>query len=111
MQGSPSVTARWAPVPWAPHYRVSDAGDVANPYGHVLKPRSNNGHPCVRLFRADDQPVAYHQVAHLVLEAFVGPAPAGRPRALHEDADIRNCALRNLRWASHGETCAHHRST
>jgi hypothetical protein len=44
-------------------------------------------------------------VHHLVLEAFVGPRPAGH-EAAHGDGDKTNNALANLRWATPKENAA-----
>jgi hypothetical protein len=41
------------------------------------------------------------KVAALVLEAFVGPAPAGTESCHHPDPSPTNNRLDNLRWATH----------
>lgn len=42
------------------------------------------------------------RVHRLVLEAFVGPAPAGT-EGCHNDGNPQNNALSNLRWDTHAE--------
>jgi len=44
-------------------------------------------------------------VHRLMLEAFVGPCPAGM-EALHRDCDTGNNSLRNLRWGTSAENSA-----
>lgn len=59
--------------------------------GYLLACLSLNG----SVFRAT--------VSRLVLEAFVGPAPADKPYACHGDRNPTNNALRNLRWGSNSD--------
>jgi hypothetical protein len=45
-------------------------------------------------------------LAALILETFVGPAPVGKPWALHKDGDPGNNALDNLYWGTPAENSA-----
>lgn len=45
-------------------------------------------------------------VARLVLFAFMGPPPKGKPCALHFDDDPNNNDLSNLRWGSRADNVA-----
>jgi hypothetical protein len=72
--------------------------------GRVLKLSLASGYPHVRL---GGRGRAY--VHHLVLEAFVGPRPAG-DQAAHGDGDRLNNVLGNLRWATPKENNGDKRS-
>lgn len=95
---------RWAPHPWADgRYEVSDLGRVRNAEtGELLGGWLEAGkYPCVRFHRVDEDG---HQsikryVGKAVLEAFVGPAPAGHV-CRYADTDPRHVALPNLSWVS-----------
>jgi hypothetical protein len=58
---------------------------------------AGSGYRSAKLGRA-----AQVYVHHLVLEAFVGPRPAGR-QAAHGDGDKANNVVTNLRWATRKE--------
>lgn len=100
---------RWAPVTgYAGIYEVSDRGrvrsvDRVTSHGHNLRGRPlaerplPNGRPRVALARNGKTVDAYSY--RLVLEAFVGPCPAGM-EALHWDDDHNNNHLSNLRWGT-----------
>jgi hypothetical protein len=89
------------------HYEVSSLGRVRSLprivrngrhlnrcRGKILRPfPPNKGYP--KLYLGADRNV---YVAHLVLEAFVGPRPSGLV-AKYADGDPANIALSNLRWA------------
>ena len=83
-------------------YRVSNTGLVIGPRGHVLSPmrtgtkRVGSQRSKVRL---STTPRDDRDVAHLVLEAFVGPRPHGCV-AMHLDDDSTNNAVDNLRWGT-----------
>lgn len=98
-------------VPGFPGYRVGDDGTVWSCLRRVglgigggcrivlgerwrrLKARTApDGYPYVQLRRRN-----YRKIHRLVLEAFVGPAPAGHI-ACHADGSKRNNRLTNLRW-------------
>lgn len=68
----------------------------------VLSPRLNpSGHQRVLIGNRDNW-----MISRLVLFAFVGPPPPGKPWALHEDDDPSNNTLPNLRWGSAKENKA-----
>lgn len=104
---------QWLPiVGYEGLYEVSNLGRVRslsrNDYGsrvttgRVLKlQQERSGHLICYLSRGNK--VKHGRVHRLVLEAFVGPAPKGKPYALHYDDDPKNNRLDNLRWGSHRE--------
>lgn len=101
---------RWLPVVGYPGYEVSDQGRVRSldrvltycrdgveihraHRGRLLSPGvMQSGHLLVVLGRGNV--LCVHK---LVLEAFVGPAPAGT-ECCHYDGDPANNRLSNLRW-------------
>ncbi|MFF1540504.1 NUMOD4 motif-containing HNH endonuclease [Microbacterium sp. NPDC058269] len=107
-------TENWLPIPgWEGLYEVSDLGrvrslDRLSPVrGGSLALRKGRvrslgtdryGRRCIPLSRNGVQTMK--QVHRLVLEAFVGPCPAGQ-EACHWDGDPTNNKLENLRWDSH----------
>jgi hypothetical protein len=116
-----AATEVWRPIARHEGYEVSDRGRVrsvdrvvtrmhrgravpARYKGRVLKLSTASGYPHVRL---GGRGRAY--VHHLVLEAFVGPRPAG-DQAAHGDGDRLNNVLGNLRWATPKENNGDKRS-
>lgn len=93
------MTEIWKPIPGWPNYEVSDLGQVRNINGRVLRPtRRSHSYLAVDLHRGDEMRRAY--VHRLVLEAFVGPCPAGHET--HHDNDVStDNRLINLRWSTH----------
>lgn len=98
------MTERWlSVVGYEDHYEISDIGRVrsirtnfGNRRSRVLKVRpTHDGYGYVELSRDNVQ--RKRKVHHLVLEAFVGPRPAGM-LACHDDDDGMNNRLGNLRW-------------
>lgn len=108
------ATERWAPVPgYEGRYEVSDLGQVRSltrmvvrsdgrrrTYpGRLLEPyvseSGSSPRRIVTLCRDGGQ--APRRVYTLVLEAFVGPRPAGM-QGCHNDGDSLNDHLANLRW-------------
>lgn len=98
------MTERWLPVVgYEGYYEVSDEGQVrsirtnfGNPRERLLKPQpTHDGYQRVELSKDNEQ--ERRHVSHLVLEAFVGPRPAGL-QACHGDDDGSNNRLSNLRW-------------
>lgn len=97
----------WRPIPgFAGRYDVSNLGRVRSwcpsrrrlPIPRLLSPAQKSErapYQCVGLFV--DGRVRGVQVHTLVLEAFVGPRPAGL-QAGHWDGDHRNNRLSNLSW-------------
>ncbi|HEU03187.1 hypothetical protein LCGC14_0273470 [marine sediment metagenome] len=91
---------RWAPVAgFGGFYEVSDRGQVRSHHrgGRPLRIiyRKRDDRPYVNLCAHGERKL--RAVYHLVLEAFVGPCPDGL-EACHEDGDVRNNCLQNLRW-------------
>jgi hypothetical protein len=96
----------WRPVVGHPGYEVSDRGRVRSVdrvvktangerhyKGQLLRPGPGNaGHLSVVLGKRKTRMV--HQI---VLEAFVGPRPAGMD-ACHGIGGVKNNRLENLRW-------------
>lgn len=111
------MTEQWEPIPgYEGTYEVSSQGRVlslkrAVPHPHsrrmtlkarVLKTRSTDkGHRNVQLHHNGAVDVKY--VHRLVLEAFVGPAPEGKPYALHRNGNPADNRLENLYWGSNAD--------
>lgn len=107
------MSESWAPVEgFEGYYEVSDAGRVRSLtrnvegvdgrvtriQGKILKPsRMQTGHMWLALYR-DGLP-SYRAVYHLVLRAFVGPAPVGA-EGCHRNGDPSNNSVANLRWGT-----------
>lgn len=105
------VVEVWLPVlgfSW--EYEVSNHGRVrswtttsgqrrAKPYLLALN-RNGGGRRVVNLAKKT------RLVHQLVLEAFVGPRPAGM-ESFHEDDNPNNNHIENLRWATHADNCRH----
>lgn len=69
--------------------------------GKILNPQAKKaGHLWVQLGRGNQ-----FYVHHLVLEAFVGPCPAGQV-GLHWDDEPSNNFLENLRWGTRSDNYA-----
>jgi hypothetical protein len=96
------MTERWRPVPgFGTRYEVSDQGRVrsrAKSAEERMRSLSANsqGYHTVDLWNGDGTS-ATKRVHRLVLEAFVGPAPAGH-EACHGNGDRTDNRLENLRW-------------
>ncbi len=91
----------WEKIKKFPRYSVSDNGLVRNDKtGYVMSGRPN----CEGRHRVCLQPGSVGCiVSRLVLEAFVGPAPEGKPNALHNINDLSNNRVDNLRWGDQFE--------
>jgi hypothetical protein len=102
----------WRPIPGRNGYEVSDLGRVRSVDRVVAKTSRSGSIVLARLkgrvlrlstagsdylFVSFSRGRAY--VHHLVLEAFVGPRPAGY-QAAHGDGNPINNTLANLRWAT-----------
>lgn len=71
-----------------------------------IKPtRHKNGYLTVTL--RSSQTVKMFKLHILLLEAFVGPRPAGMDACHFPDPDPYNCALWNLRWGTKSENMQH----
>lgn len=111
---------QWRDVPgWEGFYEVSDLGRVRSVQRVVkrsngwpqtvrsrvlLAPIGSHGYPRVNLSRPGGKPVQL-LVHHLVLEAFIGPRPAGT-ETLHGNGVRDDCRLTNLRWGTSVENKA-----
>jgi hypothetical protein len=110
---------QWRPVPgYEGRYEVSDHGRVRSldAYcGNRFGTRTLRKGRMLKL--AVVQPQGYHSVQladghgslkavkvhRLVLLAFRGKPPPGKPNGLHKDDDPANNHLENLRWGSYGD--------
>lgn len=98
----------WRAVPSFPAYRVSRGGLVASCLDS--RGRTTDRWLPLRPSRVKDNYLMVHlsahgstarrYVAHLVLEAFVGPRPDGAQCCHHPDPTPSNNRLENLRWDS-----------
>lgn len=108
---------RWLPVPgYEGLYEVSDSGFVRSldhitaardgrtipQKGRVLRirERGSKKYATVALFRSGDRiEVSVHR---LVAEVFIGPGFPDQ-EVCHNDGDVKNNAVDNLRWGTHAE--------
>lgn len=90
----------WKPCPGYPGYEVSDLGRVRSPNGILSPAIGSHGYPQVQLGRKKTR-----TVHSLVLQAHVGPAPAGM-EARHDDGNKENPRLYNLFWGTPKENGA-----
>ena len=98
----------WKPVVgWETFYEVSDWGRVRRlSSGRILKPcLAGLGYAQITLSRHGTRKKCL--IHGLVLEAFIGPRPAGH-EAHHANEDKGDNHLGNLQWVSHRENMAHH---
>ncbi|QZE10411.1 HNH endonuclease [Mycobacterium phage ScoobyDoobyDoo] len=95
-----STPEEWRPVRgWETKYLVSSLGRVlTSSTGLIRTGREREGRRVLISLGHDD----VRKVAHMVLEAFVGPRPEGQ-EALHYDDDHTNNSLENLRWGTRSE--------
>lgn len=106
----------WRPVAeprFSAHYSVSDRGRVRRDTAtHVGRPgrllkigRNRGGYACVALTLKQ---ISYYRLAHrLVAEAFIGPAPPGRPHINHINGQRADNRPANLEWCSPAENMRH----
>lgn len=109
----------WTAIPgFEGRYEVSSLGRVRsmgfysnNRYGtrtwragRVLKATivPHTGYRAVTLVDEQRQH-SIHRVHRLVLLAFIGPPPPGKPNGLHSDDNKLNNRLTNLRWGTHSD--------
>lgn len=90
-----------APIPNFPNYFATDTGQIVSMRGKNAKIRktkiNKGGYEIVIM--SFDKVETTRSVHTLVLEAFVGPRPAGM-HACHNDGNKTNNHLSNLRWDS-----------
>lgn len=81
-------------------YEVSDSGMIRNPRtGLILKPRPDkDGYFLVTLWKGKPTKQYDRKVHRLVLEAFVGAAPADKPETDHINRNKQDNSIGNLRW-------------
>jgi len=91
----------WQSLPGFPAYEVSECGDLRRvKTGTRIKGHINSdGYPEYTLRDADGR--KRHVTAHrLVIEAFIGSAPALGMEVAHNDGSRLNAHWKNLRWAT-----------
>lgn len=84
-------------------YRVSSHGRIwslSSRRLRVLRTHKSGYVVCNLCFRGEQETVRVHC---LVLEAFAGPAPPGKPECRHLDDVQTNNNLANLRWGSRSD--------
>lgn len=105
---------RWVSVPgYEGFYEVSDRGGVRSLERRIPDGRGRMRRIAPRDRRHTTLPVGYQQIQlhrdgtsvarlvhRLVLEAFIGPPPPGM-EACHNNGDVTDNRLTNLRWDSH----------
>lgn len=107
-------TETWKAIPEWPGYEASDLGRIRSTsrtvevtdkaprrlQSRMIRsfPNPQSGRAEVRLSHRNVKRTQY--VAVLVLSAFVGPRPPGM-ETCHNDGDVRNDRLDNLRWDTH----------
>ena len=105
------MSERWLPIEgYEGRYEVSDHGRVrsfVSPHGErknplILKAGISKGYETVVLCKANPKRRT-HRVHNLVLIAFIGPAPIGKPEGRHLDGNRRHNRPLNLVWGSRQE--------
>ncbi|HWO14748.1 MAG TPA: NUMOD4 domain-containing protein [Polyangiaceae bacterium] len=99
------MSEQWRDVPeWEGFYEVSDRGRVRSVrWGRIMRaaPASDTGYPVVKLSaRGKRRKIFVHS---LVLQAFVGPCPAGCETRHFPDPTRTNVNLSNLSWGTRAE--------
>lgn len=89
---------------WSCHVR-GGAGGFGERWT-ILKSRlDKDGYPSVTLFRERQR--CTRKVAHIILETFVSPRPAGAESLHYPDPSPTNNAVSNLQWGTHQTNIAH----
>lgn len=95
---------RWKAIPGYPKYQVSDFGHVRRSDSKkLLTPSDGEGRLRVNLCPRNSSGCGSFKtvrVHRLVLLAFRGYAPVGKPLGTHRDGNSQNNRLANLRWGS-----------
>lgn len=113
------MTEQWRPVPgYEGRYEVGDHGRVRSLGFYMRNPRGSKTWKSGQALKGFAiQPQGYrgvtlvdengehktHKVHRLVLRAFKGEPPPGKPNGLHKDDDPANNHLGNLRWGTYSE--------
>lgn len=101
------MTEQWrAVVGYEGFYEVSDLGRVRSLHtGKVRAPgKLKSGYRVVPLYKHGVQ--QNNMLSRLVLAAFVGVAPTEAHQAAHNNGDVSDNTLENLRWATPTENNA-----
>jgi len=104
---SRDVAEEWRPVVGSDRHEVSNLGRLRTWFvwkrkARLTAPMLVTPRPIAEGYLGFGKQSRLHAA---ILEAFVGPCPAGH-EAAHRDGDKHNCALSNLRWATHAENIA-----
>jgi hypothetical protein len=100
---SQHLPEEWRPIPRSRGYEVSSLGRYRYPDGHSPEPKmapARGRFPAavIARIRELDGKVHVRNLDRLVLTAWVGEPPEGKPHAIHIDGDLWNCQLSNLKW-------------
>jgi hypothetical protein len=95
----------WRIIPGWEAYEASDSGKVRRlSTGKILSPcHDKDGY--LRLNLSCNGVRKSNRVHKLVLLAFVGPYPDGKPEIAHRDGDKEHNNLSNLRYVTYEENC------
>jgi hypothetical protein len=105
---------RWAVIPCAPDYEISEYGMVRR----LTQPASNGSrvgkvmstylkHAYLRCGLFVDGKTKHFLVHRLVAIAYLGPPPFPKAEAAHLDGNPQNNHYSNLMWASHTTNMSH----
>lgn len=110
------VTVEYRDIPGFPGYRVGSDGSIWSrrltgsgsnrmreswrPLSTAYHQRKSGGYRAISITLCSSNGRRQVSVAHLVLEAFIGPRPAGGEACHFPDRDPRNNRLDNLRWGT-----------
>lgn len=93
----------WRPIPNFPMDAISSRGDVKSLRTGKIRPtyEEDDGYRRITLtYNGVRKTLRIHR---LVLEVFGGPAPDGRPLALHGPKGKRDNSIGNLYWGNHSQ--------
>lgn len=88
----------WRPIPGFVGYRITEYGGLLR-HGRIIATRSTSKGYLVAHVRRNDGRILTRKIHCLVLEAFVGPCPAGHECG-HTDGNPSNNHVSNLRWVT-----------